>query len=146
MLPDPSDFNVDDSHECKRCGEVKLRSAFGKDGRTSSGLRDWCRDCTNLYARDKRRETSSLSLIDAAVKLLYPSLPEDHLLLDLNRIQFMCGAPMKEIRLYIMRAYQELENQKLAALRAKNLAEFAEKQADKEAIAAADEAIRSKRV
>ena len=109
--------DLDDTQLCRRCDTEKPISDFSSDRRTASGLKAWCKSCCNEYARDQRRGTSSESLIQAAVQLVHPTLPEDRTKIDFFQIQVLSGAPMNAIRLYVMRAYQAIEDQKLAELR-----------------------------
>ena len=42
------------THYCTRCDETKSVSEFGKNPRSPSGLKSWCRPCTNEYVREWR--------------------------------------------------------------------------------------------
>jgi len=41
---------------CTKCGIVKPREDFCKDGRYKDGLQAWCKDCTNTYKAKQRLE------------------------------------------------------------------------------------------
>lgn len=40
------------THHCTRCDATKSVSEFGKNSRSPSGLKSWCRPCSNTYARE----------------------------------------------------------------------------------------------
>lgn len=40
------------THRCTRCETIKSVSEFGKNSRSPSGLKSWCRPCSNAYTKD----------------------------------------------------------------------------------------------
>lgn len=52
------------THRCTRCDEVKSVTEFGKNSRSPSGLKSWCRPCSNAYER--QRKASSVTAREAA--------------------------------------------------------------------------------
>lgn len=43
---------VQSTHRCTRCETTKSVTEFGKNSRSPSGLKSWCRPCSNAYARE----------------------------------------------------------------------------------------------
>lgn len=38
--------------KCPRCGKLLPIGAFGRDSSSASGLKPWCRECTNARSRE----------------------------------------------------------------------------------------------
>lgn len=63
---------VKEAQRCYRCDEDKPLSEFGRDSRTATGYRTWCKLCVRKYAKERRSEYTKEATLDRALAILYP--------------------------------------------------------------------------
>ena len=50
------DWVVAETKKCPQCGKVKPASGFCKDFGVKTGLKSWCKDCSNAHKKQRRQE------------------------------------------------------------------------------------------